>query len=101
MPTEELDPLSPEGLVVPVRPQVVDDLDDRHVRVEIGQPARPQVSGRGVAWAAVDVDGEPLTAHRGLADEERVPEVWRIEAPDDEAGRRGHVTVAATTTGPR
>ena len=98
---EQVDPLLPQHLVAEVGAQLVHDLDDRHVRVQLGEPAGAQVTGHGVARPAVDVDGEASAACRGLVDEERVPEVWRVEPPDHESRWGDHVTAAATTTGPR
>jgi hypothetical protein len=68
----------------------VDDLDDDDGGVQLGQPLGAQVARRGVARrAAVDVHDEAVAPLGGALDEERVTEVRRVEAPDDEAaGRR-------------
>ena len=91
---EQLHPPAPQVLVVEVGRQVVAHLDHR-ARRGAARPATPPAGAPGAASRAAPLLTNTTSrshALGGRVDQERVAEVRRVEATDDQPGRRRPVT---------
>ena len=97
MVAEQLDPAPPQVLVAEVGRQVVDDLDDGHVGVQLGEPRGAQVTRARRHAAALLLTNTTRRSQRSAARSIRneCPRCGGSKRPMTRPVGRGHVSAAA------